>query len=125
MTGERCCYCGAPAEESDHVEAKSKGGRDDWPNRSPVCRDCNVAKGTQDLLGFLLAKREGVDADQLRKALSGMRQHREELDKARAAVTATMAKTLKDAQETPGISMTEASRLAGISRVMAYDMLKD
>jgi 5-methylcytosine-specific restriction endonuclease McrA len=42
--GHRCQYCGAPAENIDHVVPKSKGGRHAWDNVVAACRRCNTRK---------------------------------------------------------------------------------
>lgn len=40
----RCQYCGASAENIDHVIPRSKGGRHTWDNVVAACRPCNTAK---------------------------------------------------------------------------------
>lgn len=42
--GHRCQYCGASAENIDHVVPKSRGGRHAWDNVVAACRPCNTAK---------------------------------------------------------------------------------
>jgi 5-methylcytosine-specific restriction endonuclease McrA len=42
--GHRCQYCGASAENIDHVIPKSKGGLHAWDNVVAACRRCNTAK---------------------------------------------------------------------------------
>lgn len=42
--GHRCQYCGASAENIDHVIPRSKGGRHAWDNVVAACRPCNTAK---------------------------------------------------------------------------------
>jgi 5-methylcytosine-specific restriction endonuclease McrA len=42
--GHRCQYCGAPAENIDHVVPKSRGGLHAWDNVVAACRRCNAAK---------------------------------------------------------------------------------
>ena len=39
-----CQYCGAPAENLDHVVPKSKGGLHVWENVVAACRRCNSRK---------------------------------------------------------------------------------
>lgn len=45
----RCAYCGrcgkpdAPLE-IDHVRPRAKGGRDEFENLLPACRECNIGK---------------------------------------------------------------------------------
>jgi len=42
--GHRCQYCGASAENIDHVIPKSRGGRHAWDNVVAACRPCNSRK---------------------------------------------------------------------------------
>jgi 5-methylcytosine-specific restriction endonuclease McrA len=42
--GSRCQYCGAPAENLDHVIPRSKGGPHTWENVVAACRRCNTRK---------------------------------------------------------------------------------
>ncbi len=40
----RCQYCGASAENLDHVIPRSKGGPHTWENVVAACRSCNTRK---------------------------------------------------------------------------------
>ncbi|MGH9068991.1 MAG: HNH endonuclease [Acidimicrobiales bacterium] len=42
--GHRCQYCGAAAENLDHVIPKSRGGTHTWDNVVAACRPCNTRK---------------------------------------------------------------------------------
>ncbi len=42
--GGRCQYCGAPAENIDHVVPRSRGGQHVWENVVAACRPCNTRK---------------------------------------------------------------------------------
>ncbi len=42
--GHRCQYCGAAAENIDHVVPRSRGGEHVWENVVAACRPCNTAK---------------------------------------------------------------------------------
>ena len=42
--GHRCQYCGAQAENIDHVIPRSRGGMHSWDNVVASCRRCNSAK---------------------------------------------------------------------------------
>lgn len=42
--GHRCQYCGAAAENIDHVVPRSKGGLHAWDNVVASCRPCNMRK---------------------------------------------------------------------------------
>ncbi len=43
--GHRCQYCGASAENLDHVVPRSKGGPHTWDNVVASCTPCNARKG--------------------------------------------------------------------------------
>jgi 5-methylcytosine-specific restriction endonuclease McrA len=45
----RCAYCSKPANTVDHVQPKSKGGKDTWENLVACCLRCNNAKGDKQL----------------------------------------------------------------------------
>jgi hypothetical protein len=57
--GNRCQYCGGPAESIDHVLPRSKGGDHSWENVVACCRSCNVRKADRTPLeaGLQLAER--------------------------------------------------------------------
>ncbi|HLI52913.1 MAG TPA: HNH endonuclease [Acidimicrobiales bacterium] len=42
--GHRCQYCGAAAENIDHVIPRSRGGAHSWDNVVASCRPCNARK---------------------------------------------------------------------------------
>jgi 5-methylcytosine-specific restriction endonuclease McrA len=42
--GHRCQYCGAAAENIDHVIPRSRGGLHEWDNVVASCRPCNARK---------------------------------------------------------------------------------
>jgi 5-methylcytosine-specific restriction endonuclease McrA len=42
--GHRCQYCGASAENIDHVIPRSKGGQHAWDTVVASCRPCNTRK---------------------------------------------------------------------------------
>ena len=42
--GHRCQYCGANAENIDHVVPRSRGGPHAWDNVVASCRACNARK---------------------------------------------------------------------------------
>ena len=42
--GYICAYCGAEANEADHVIPKNQGGRDLLENLVAACKRCNGAK---------------------------------------------------------------------------------
>lgn len=39
-----CQYCGAPAENVDHIQPRSRGGTHTWENVVACCRRCNSRK---------------------------------------------------------------------------------
>lgn len=46
--GFRCQYCGARDHLTiDHVQPRSRGGRDTWENLVTACTDCNSRKGSR------------------------------------------------------------------------------
>src|SRR5271170_5950409 len=57
--GHRCQYCGAQAENIDHVVPRSRGGTHTWDNVVAACRRCNAAKEDRLLeeSGFRLRRR--------------------------------------------------------------------
>lgn len=42
--GHQCQYCGARAENVDHIKPLSRGGRHTWDNVVASCRRCNARK---------------------------------------------------------------------------------
>lgn len=54
-----CCYCGRSAATVDHVQPKSRGGRDSWDNLVACCMRCNNLKGdrTPAEMGWTLRTR--------------------------------------------------------------------
>lgn len=54
--GHRCQYCGADAENIDHVMPRSRGGPHSWENVVASCRSCNSRKEnrTPNEAGFVL-----------------------------------------------------------------------
>ncbi len=42
--GHRCQYCGAQAENIDHIIPRSRGGTHSWENVVACCRRCNTRK---------------------------------------------------------------------------------
>lgn len=55
--GHRCQYCGAQAENIDHIVPRSRGGTHSWENVVACCRRCNTRKEDRLLeeSGFRLA----------------------------------------------------------------------
>jgi len=47
--GHSCAYCSRPANTIDHVQPRSKGGRDTWENLVACCFSCNNRKGDKTL----------------------------------------------------------------------------
>lgn len=56
--GHRCQYCGAQAENIDHIVPRSRGGTHSWENVVACCRRCNARKEDRLLeeTGFSLAR---------------------------------------------------------------------
>lgn len=63
--GWTCQYCGAPAENLDHVIPRSKGGEHTWENVVAACRRCNSRKENRrpEDAGLRLARRPVPPAD--------------------------------------------------------------
>ena len=57
--GHRCQYCGAHAENIDHVVPRSRGGEHIWENVVAACRPCNTRKEDRLLseVGLTLRRR--------------------------------------------------------------------
>ena len=53
----RCAYCQKSANTIDHVQPKSRGGKDTWENLVACCLKCNNAKGDRTLaeMGWTLS----------------------------------------------------------------------
>lgn len=53
---QRCGYCGASATTIDHVQPRSRGGKDTWENLVACCLRCNNVKGdrTPEEMGWAL-----------------------------------------------------------------------
>jgi 5-methylcytosine-specific restriction endonuclease McrA len=66
-----CQYCGAPAENLDHVVPRSKGGSHSWDNVVAACRRCNSRKENRrpEDAGLHLARRPSAPADGFRLSL--------------------------------------------------------
>lgn len=66
-----CQYCGAPAENLDHVVPKSRGGMHTWENVVAACRRCNSRKENRLIedAGIRLARRPFAPVDGFRLSL--------------------------------------------------------
>jgi 5-methylcytosine-specific restriction endonuclease McrA len=66
-----CQYCGATAENLDHVIPRSRGGEHVWENVVAACRRCNAKKETHLLaaVGVSLARRPFAPSDGFRLSL--------------------------------------------------------
>ena len=51
-TKGKCSYCGAKAEEIDHIVPRTKGGSNSTYNLTPACRSCNETKSNLSLKEF-------------------------------------------------------------------------
>ena len=69
--GWTCQYCGATAENVDHVIPKSAGGEHAWENVVAACRRCNQRKENRlaHEIGLKLARKPFVPADGFRLSL--------------------------------------------------------
>ncbi len=66
-----CQYCGAPAENLDHVVPRSRGGEHSWENVVAACRRCNTKKENRlaEDAGLRLARRPFAPSDGFRLSL--------------------------------------------------------
>jgi 5-methylcytosine-specific restriction endonuclease McrA len=66
-----CQYCGAPAENLDHVLPKSRGGMHTWENVVAACRRCNSRKENRLIedAGLRLARHPFAPSDGFRLSL--------------------------------------------------------
>lgn len=53
LRADPCAYCGHAAGTLDHIEPRSRGGRDLIENLTSACERCNNAKSSQSLLAYL------------------------------------------------------------------------
>jgi 5-methylcytosine-specific restriction endonuclease McrA len=69
--GWACQYCGAPAENLDHVIPKSRGGEHSWENVVAACRRCNARKENHlpSDIGLRLRHQPYVPSDGFRLSL--------------------------------------------------------
>jgi 5-methylcytosine-specific restriction endonuclease McrA len=67
----RCQYCGAAAENLDHVIPKSRGGSHTWDNVVAACRRCNSKKENRSFqdAGLRLSRTPTAPADGFRLSL--------------------------------------------------------
>ena len=56
-----CIYCGAAAQEQDHIVARSMGGHNKRWNLAPACIRCNRTKGANSIERFLVDRPEVLD----------------------------------------------------------------
>lgn len=50
MYGEKCLCCGSTDNlQIDHIQAVYNGGENDIDNLQPLCKSCNVSKGTKTI----------------------------------------------------------------------------
>ena len=49
----RCSYCGAHANQVDHVTSLDKGGTDEPSNLAAACQACNLRKSSKDPREFV------------------------------------------------------------------------
>jgi 5-methylcytosine-specific restriction endonuclease McrA len=66
-----CQYCGAAAENLDHVVPRSRGGPHSWDNVVAACRRCNSRKENRLIedVGLRLARRPVAPADGFRLSI--------------------------------------------------------
>ncbi|MBI4259361.1 MAG: HNH endonuclease [Actinobacteria bacterium] len=69
--GWACQYCGAPAENVDHVIPRSRGGAHTWENVVAACRRCNSRKKNRlhHEVGLRLSRSPFIPSDGFRLSL--------------------------------------------------------
>jgi 5-methylcytosine-specific restriction endonuclease McrA len=69
--GWSCQYCGAAAENLDHIVPRSRGGEHSWENVVAACRRCNSKKENRrpEDAGLRLLRRPFAPADGFRLSL--------------------------------------------------------
>lgn len=75
--GFQCQYCGAPAENVDHVTPRSRGGTHTWDNVVASCRRCNARKENRmpHEVGLALRRLPRVPQDSLFLVVSAGKLH--------------------------------------------------
>jgi 5-methylcytosine-specific restriction endonuclease McrA len=65
--GHRCQYCGAAAENIDHVVPRSRGGTHTWDNVVAACRPCNSRKEDRlpHEIGFALRRPPAIPRERV------------------------------------------------------------
>ena len=73
--GHRCQYCGAAAENIDHVIPRSRGGPHTWENVVAACRPCNTRKEDRFVheTGLILRRRPGAGSSNGGRSLRARR----------------------------------------------------
>jgi hypothetical protein len=61
VRGDPCSYCGDAGGTVDHIEPRSRGGRDVWVNYTGSCESCNGSKSNTRLLAWLAHRRVLVE----------------------------------------------------------------
>lgn len=71
--GHRCQYCGAAAENIDHVVPRSRGGSHTWDNVVASCRACNARKEdrTPHEAGLVLRSHPAQPRDRMWAVIAG------------------------------------------------------
>ncbi|HXY72379.1 MAG TPA: HNH endonuclease [Actinomycetota bacterium] len=66
-----CQYCGAPAENVDHVMPRSRGGAHAWDNVVAACRRCNSRKENRTVseAGLKMRRRPAAPKDVFRLSI--------------------------------------------------------
>lgn len=91
LRADPCAFCGETAGTLDHIRSQSaENGPTHWTNLTGACPACNLDKGADTLLGFLL-RRCGLLDDGRTNAKKGPKPSKRQ--KAKAKFEAHAAKT--------------------------------
>jgi len=94
-----CIYCGHPADQRDHIVARSRGGGDEPRNLAPACLSCNSAKGDRTVEYFLRDHPNVMDRVRRHQAGEDVLTGLEPGERPRAAPVERVALTIKLSRE--------------------------
>lgn len=106
-----CAYCGRAGGTLDHIQPKSKGHKLHWENTTSACYACNVEKGSQSLVGYLVLRVLLSDAARKKAAAAWARkQKRDVVAKQRVAEMQRLLAVALDAQDRGEMGPTPVRR---------------
>lgn len=119
--GFQCCYCGkTPPEvilEADHIDPKSKGGKDDINNLLTACFDCN--RGKKDIPLDKAPAKLSENLQILKLKEEQLKEYRKFAKKIEARIKADMDKIDGMYQETfPGWGLSDHFRIGSLKQFL-------